>query len=188
MNRKSTTVSYMCTGCNDFPVFNINIFDFSGNRERTYKCDCEHSEIKIIKNSIKSFKIEFECPVCNEKHSYIIPKNQFWSDDVFTFSCPFYEANILYVGSRNKLEETVRDYIKNELPTYEAPSFMPDYSTIEKLIAFTKKVEENPKEVKFCECDSTYSTAFNEKAVYVICDSCEKSMRIGYEKLSETNL
>lgn len=188
MNSKTTSIAYMCPECNEFPIFNVSIFDFSGNRTKKYKCKCLGSEITVIKNSTKSFKVEFECPVCNEKHSYVIPHNQFWSDDVFTFSCPFYEANILFVGNRLKLEDTVKDYIKNELSVQDNPSFLPDYNTIEKLIEFTKRVEENPETVKFCECESTMSAAFNEKAVYVICDLCGQSIRVSYDKINELNL
>lgn len=182
MNKK-TAISYMCPACNDFSVFNINIFDFSGSRKKVYKCKCQDSEITVVKNSTKSFKIEFECPVCNEKHSYVVPQNQFWSDDAFTFSCPFYEANILYVGNREKLEERVQDYIKYEFNVGETPSFLPDYSTIEKLIELTKTVEERPESIKICNCESTYSVAYNDKGLYVICDSCGYSLAVSYDRV-----
>ena len=183
MNKQSTALSYMCPSCNDFSIFNVSIFDFSGNRTKTYKCACNESEITVVKNGTKSFKIEFMCPVCNEKHSFVVPQNQFFSSDAFTFSCPFYEANILYTGNREKLEEMIKDYIKTDLAGGEQPSFLPDYSTIEHLVELTKLVEEKPEIIGICDCNSTYSVAFNEKGLYIICDKCRYSLNISYDRI-----
>ncbi len=182
MNKK-TTISYMCCHCNDFPVFDVSIFDFSGNRNKEYHCSCKKSFITLIKNGTKSYKAEMDCPVCNEKHSYIIPNNQFWTNDVFTFSCPFYEANLIYVGNRNLLEEKVSSYIKNELGADEISGVIPDYSVIENIVKLADLVSKHPENINICDCNDKYSVAYNEKGIYIICDKCGYSLFINYDKV-----
>lgn len=181
--KQKTSVSYMCSACNDFSVFDVSIFHFSGNRKKEYKCCCGNSTILIIKNGTKSFKVEFMCPVCNEMHSYVIPQNQFWSNDVFTFSCPFYEANLLYVGNREKLEKQVGDYIKNELNYQEGPSFLPDETIFDKVVELSNLVKANPECVNICDCGETYSIAYNEQGLYIICDKCGFSLNVAYDRV-----
>ena len=123
------------------------------------------------------------CPVCNEMHSYVIPHNQFWSDDVFTFSCPFYEANLLYVGNREKLEKVVGDYIKNELNYQDGPAFVPDETIFDKVVELSDMVKSNPECVGICDCKSTYSVAYNEKGLYIICDKCGFSLSVSYDRV-----
>lgn len=183
MNKK-TTISYMCSHCNDFPVFDVSIFDFSGNRNKEYHCSCGNSSINLIKNGTKSYKAEFDCPVCNEKHSYIIPNNQFWTNDVFTFSCPFYEANLLYVGSREPLMEKVSAYIKNELGADETDGIIPDYSMIENIVKLSDMVAKHPENINICDCGDKYSVAYNENGIYIICDKCGYSLFINYDRVN----
>lgn len=184
MNNKTTTIAYMCSDCNDFAVFDINIFDFSGNRKKICTCDCGKSEISIVKNTTKSFKVELKCPVCQEVHSFVVPYNQFWSDDVFTFSCLYYEANLLFVGNKEKLEKQVKSYISEELSATEVPEgYSPDYEVMDKIVKINQIVYSNPEKVKICDCKASYSIAYNEKGIYIICDKCNISLPVSFDRV-----
>lgn len=184
MKNKATQIAYLCSNCDDYKKIDINIFDFSGIRQKTYTCECEMSKLTVTKNGAKSFKVDLYCPVCKENHSYMIPYNQFFSDNVFSFSCPYYEANILFVGSGDKLDKQIDEYIGNETTKDEETHIFYDNETIEKMIALTGLVYEHPEKIDICNCKSTFSVAYNEKGIYIICDSCHYAKNVTFDKMN----
>ena len=183
-----TNIACMCPECENINLFRINIFSFSGKRKKTYDCQCGHSRISVVKNSNKSFSVDVLCPVCKEEHSFVIPSNQFWSDDIFSFPCPFYEATSLIIGKGEKLENAVKDYINEELGGDCSQTYMPEFPIVEKILSLIADVEADPDKYKFCSCGGNYSTAYNEKSVYIICDECGYSKKIDYEEMENNNM
>ena len=171
----------MCPECENINLFRVNIFSFSGERKKTFDCQCGSSHISVVKNSNKSFSVDFLCPVCKEEHSFVIPSNQFWSEDVFSFPCPFYEATSLIIGRGEKLENAVKEYIKDELGGEEIGPDTANLFIVEKILKIIEDVEANPDKYRFCSCNSTYSTAYNEKSLYIICDKCGYSRKTDYD-------
>ena len=179
-----TNIAYMCPACEKINIFKINIFSFSGNRKKTFECSCGHSEINFTKNANKSIKTDFICPICNEEHSFVIPANQFWSSESFSFPCRYYEATSLIIGKADKLEEAVKELLKNEYEPEETLS-QPQYPAMEKIVSFIDDVENNRLKYKFCDCDEKYVTAYNDNAVYIICDKCGYSKKVSYREIFE---
>ncbi len=183
MEGKTARLAYVCSNCDEYKIFDINIFDFSGRRQKIYSCECEKSELSITKNGAKSFKVDLFCPVCKENHSYMVPYNQFFSDDVFSFSCPYYEANIFFVGNKDKLNKQLEEYIDGDIFKEEENHIFFDNETIDKMISLTKTVYEHPEKINICNCKSTYSVAYNEKAIYIICDKCNYALPVQFDKM-----
>ena len=182
MKNETTQIAYICPGCDDFRTVDVNIFDFSGTRKKVYTCDCEKSEITVTKNSTKSFKVEMYCPVCKENHSYMVPFNQFFSDDVFTFSCPYFEAEVLFIGSGDKLSEKLNEYLGNS-SEYVEEIRIADNETIDKMVTLSKIVYEQPERINICSCSDTYSVAYNEKGIYIICDKCNQALPVAFDRV-----
>ncbi|MBE7029171.1 MAG: hypothetical protein E7405_02845 [Ruminococcaceae bacterium] len=183
MKTKTTGIAFICPDCDDYRIVDINIFDFSGNRVKDYFCECEKSKIKVTKNSTKSFKIELFCPVCKEEHSFMVPFNQFFSKDCFSFSCPYYEANVLFVGDREKIKEKIKEYIKEGSEYTEEAHYIADAHVIEQMVTLSKIVYEHPEKIKVCDCKSTYSVAYNEKGLYIICDKCNYALPVSFDNI-----
>lgn len=179
-----TNVAYMCPECENINIFKINIFSFSGNRKKSFGCSCGHSEINFTKNANKSIKTDFICPICNEEHSFVIPANQFWSSESFSFPCRYYEATSLIIGKAEKLEQAVRDLIKNEYET-EISEYKERYPSMEKIISLIDDIKGNPMKYKFCDCDEKYVTAYNDNALYIICEKCGYSKKYSYSEIQE---
>ncbi len=177
-----TKIAYMCPACENINIFHINIFSFSGNRTKICECGCGHSQIKLVKNSNKSIKTDMICPVCNENHSFVIPSNQFWSSESFSFPCTYYEATSFIIGKGDKLEEALKEYITNELEE-EVSYDTPDINTLDKVAALIEDIGKNPDKYFVCNCNSSVSTAYNEKSLYIICDKCGLSKKISYDSL-----
>ena len=123
---KKTTVAYMCSSCGEYSFFHLNAFLFSGSRKQKLECSCGGSQLEMTKNSTKTFQLDMMCPICMEKHTYTVSQSQFWSGEPLIFSCPFYEANILFIGEADRIERCVTEYIteelqqmKNEVPSPE---------------------------------------------------------------------
>lgn len=174
-----THIALGCPECENMNLYKLSIFSFSGARSKVFECDCGHTALTVTKNSNKSYKVNFICPICREEHSFVIPSNQFWSEEVYSFPCPFYEAISLFIGKEEALEKTVNDYINEELAPPEK-NFLPDFPVIEKILAVVEDIEKNPDKYDFCTCDAKYSIAYNENALYVICDGCGMSQKIPY--------
>lgn len=184
MEGKTARIAYVCSSCDEYKIFDVNIFDFSGSRKKTYTCECKKSEISITRNGAKSFKIDLFCPVCKENHSYMVPYNQFFKDDAFSFSCPYYEANILFTGKKDKLDKQLEEYLNTDtIKEEEETHFFLDNETIDKMILLTKTVYEHPEKISICNCNKTYSVAYNEKAIYIICDECNYALPVAFDKI-----
>ena len=56
--------------------------------------------------------------------------------------------------------------------------------SMEKIVSYIDDVEKNPHKYSFCDCNDSYSTAYNEKCLYIICDKCGYSKKISYEDIS----
>lgn len=185
MEGKTARIAYVCSNCDEYKIFDINIFDFSGNRKKIYSCECEMSELSITKNGAKSFKVDLFCPICKETHSYMVPYNQFFSDDVFSFSCPYYEANLFFVGNKDKLNKQLEEYIDDDKFKEEENHMFLDNETIDKMISLTKTVYEHPEKIDICNCKSTFSVAYNEKGIYIICDKCNYALPVKFDKMDK---
>lgn len=180
----STQVAYLCHSCQDYEFKDINFFDFSGTRQREYVCHCRESKLTITKNSNKTFKAEFFCPVCQSNHSYIIPFSQFFSENVFSFSCPHYEAEVFFVGKKKILEKKVREYIDETVGDSQDFEYPVDIDNLEGIVKLSRLAYSDPDKIRFCGCKGSYSVAYNEKSIYIICDECNLSLPIAVDKVN----
>lgn len=175
-----TNAAYLCPECENINLFKINLFSFSGNRKKTCTCACGKSEVTFTKNANKSVTAEFICPVCNEDHTLVIPSNQFWTSESFSFPCTYYEATSLIIGRGSKFEESIQSYLDNELEPITGEHTPSENPLMEKIRLFSESVYNHAEIYRFCNCNSTYSVAYNEFNAYIICDECNMSKKIPY--------
>lgn len=183
-----TNLAYICHACENMNLLKINIFSFSGNRTKTYECSCGHSEITLVRSANNSVKADLICPACKEEHSYVIPANQFWTQEAYTFPCPYYEATALVVGSKEKISARITESLLNDfVPEFSKDN--DDYIThMEQIVCFFHDVEKNPDKYRFCECGCGYSTAYNGENIYIICNKCGYSKKFSFEEVYNLNI
>lgn len=172
---KKTSVAYMCTSCGEYAFFSLNAFAFSGSRKRMLECSCGESQLVITKNTTKTFKIDIDCPVCMEKHAFSVSQSQFWSGELLIFSCPFYEANILFIGEADRIKQCVADYINEELRQLkdETSPQSKEMEFIYNACKIIKLIEAQKDSLHFCSCEAPQLTlAYNDTEIYVICKHC----------------
>ncbi len=173
---KKTAVAYMCSSCGEYAFFQLNAFLFSGTRKQELACSCDGSRLEITKNSNKSFQLDITCPVCTQKHTYTVSQSQFWSGEPLIFSCPFYEANLLFIGESSRIEQAVSEYITQELqlmkeedPESNAPQLAFLYNAFKSI----RMLEEELEHLRICDCEHPQLTiAYNEQDVFLICKAC----------------
>ncbi len=173
---KKTTIAYLCASCGEYAFFHLNPFLFSGRRKQELCCSCKGTSIEITKNANKSFQLDIPCPVCNQKHTYTVAQSQFWGGEPLIYSCPFYEANLLFIGENNRIEEAVSQYISEELELMreDAPSpETPELAFLYNACKSIRLLEERLPHLRICDCEDPQLTiAYNEQDVFLICKAC----------------
>ena len=81
------------------------------------------------------------------------------------------------IGHKAKLEEK---YFGNTFDDNIHIQLIYNILDIEKILAVVEDIEKNPDKYDFCTCDAKYSIAYNENALYIICDGCGMSQKIPY--------
>ncbi len=182
---KKTSLAYMCSACGEYQLFSLNAFMFSGSRTQGLACSCGGSRLEITKNSTKTFKLDIFCPVCKEQHSFSVPQNQFWGKGPFIYSCPFYEANILFIGEEALVERSVSEYIEQELDMMRADCPLPE--ALDFVLNAGKGIhmlEMEKEHFQICDCENPELTvAYNDKEIYLICKSCLHCHPIPFSQL-----
>ncbi len=105
----SRYIAYICPLCMQINMKNINIFEFSSHSPLELLCDVDEcfEECVYIFRSKDKFKIEIECPVCGEAHSFNISSSGFIFKDLLTFKCPESNIDIFFIGDKNSVEKAV---------------------------------------------------------------------------------
>lgn len=111
LNNLSRSIAYICPFCMQINTKNINIFEFSSHTPLKFLCeydDCGEKCLYISRTKDK-FKIDVECPVCEDVHSFIISSSGFLFKDLLTFKCPESNIDIFFIGDNEKVEKAVSE-------------------------------------------------------------------------------
>ena len=183
---KKTAVAYMCSSCGEYSFFSLNAFVFSGSRKQKLECSCKGSQLEITKNTTKTFKLDMDCPICMEKHAFTVSQSQFWSGKPLIFSCPFYEANILFIGEADRIEQCVTEYINEELQQIknESPAKGMDLELLYNTCKSIHLLDKEKDCFQICSCEEPDLTlAYNDCDIYIICKSCHKCKPIPLDEV-----
>ena len=113
------TAAYACPFCSMISQHTVSIFDFSGGASLSLNCagrGCGEHCASIIPRG-KKYRIDAECPVCMETHSFYIPKEKLWTNSVLTLKCPESGIGIFFLGKPSAVKDKLREHINiyNEL-------------------------------------------------------------------------
>ena len=104
-------VAYICPFCSNISSKLISVFNFSGADKLKLICPthgCHETCVSITQKNEK-YKIDIECPLCSERHTYTINRDNFWHKPLITYKCPVAGIDIFFAGERAKVEKVLDD-------------------------------------------------------------------------------
>lgn len=102
-------VAYICPFCSNISSKVLSIFNFSGRDKVQLICPthgCHETCVYITKKNSK-YKLDIECPLCGETHSYTVSAENFWNKPLLTYKCPAAGIDVFFVGERSMVEQVL---------------------------------------------------------------------------------
>ena len=172
-------VAYICPFCSNISSKFLSIFNFSGAEKVQLICPthgCHETCVYITPKNAK-YKLDIECPLCGETHSYTISKEHFWHKPIITYKCPVAGIDIFFAGEKREVERVLNessdvysDVIDGFDEDEEDESFNLLYSIIERL----HNLQDNHNISCVCGNDDIELNVVNGNII-VTCARCRKS-------------
>ncbi len=102
-------VAYICPFCSNISSKALSIFNFSGRDKVQLICPthgCHETCVYITKKNSK-YKLDIECPLCGETHSYTVSAENFWNKPLLTYKCPAAGIDVFFAGERSRVERAL---------------------------------------------------------------------------------
>jgi len=134
-------VAYICPFCSNISSKALSVFNFSGTDKVRLICPTHgcHEVCVYISQKNSKYKLDIECPLCGEKHSYTISKEHFWHKPLITYKCPVAGIDIFFAGERKMVEQVLDENsdvysdVIDDFDDDEDTSFNLLYAIIERL-------------------------------------------------------
>lgn len=173
------TMAYICPYCSNINKKNINIFSLHLPQYLHCSDNLCLEECVAVSDSGGKYKLEVECPVCGDSHTYFASKSAFWNRELITFSCIVRpDINIFFAGS----EAAVGAALKKETASFSELSrnFDDDTELINRIYTILETIHELAKSKKLvCRCGSHEVYPELENGIIsLICSDCGASMRL----------
>lgn len=173
-------VAYICPLCSNISSKSLSIFRFSGKDKVSLICPTHgcHENCVYISPKSDKYKIDIECPLCGETHSYTITKESFWNKPLITYKCPAAGIDIFFAGKRREVEKVLDENsdlytdIMDDLDE-EDLSFNLLYAMIEKL----HSLKDSHSISCMCGSEDTEMNIINGN-IMLTCRNCGKSKLI----------
>ncbi|MCH5210322.1 MAG: hypothetical protein J1F01_05090 [Oscillospiraceae bacterium] len=184
-------VAYICPFCSNISSRMLSVFNFSGTERIQLICPthgCHEVCVNIIMKNNR-YKLDIECPLCGEMHSYSIAKDSFWHKDILTYKCPVAGIDIFFAGDENEVEKKLNestdvysdiDYFEED---YEDESFSLLYAIIDRL----HKLKDKHHISCICGHDDIDFNIVNGNII-LTCTACGKSKVIDTNEDTLTRL
>lgn len=172
-------VACLCPFCSNVCSKLVTAFNFSGKHKVQLICSTQgcHEQCADITEKSGKYKLDAECPICGEKHSYTMSKQSFWNKQISTFKCPVSGIDILFIGNRENVEKAIEEntdvymQIINELTdSVETNPLALMYAIIECLHTF----EDEHKIKCSCGCDNIELSVIGGN-IALTCLNCRKT-------------
>lgn len=101
------TVAYLCPGCGEMTFGEFSLFELSGQRGISVKCDCGKSELKIFPKTKTQYCVSLLCTMCDEVHAFDVPLFDLMKQSCIDFCCPDILIGLAYVGKDDAVRSAV---------------------------------------------------------------------------------
>lgn len=110
----SITVAYKCSSCGSFEFFNLSLFMLLHSKKNSLACRCKKSDIAIVKNGARGYKISISCIGCGNEHEYVLERKEILIKEVNVLCCPQTGMEQCFIGKDQVVRARV-DRLENEL-------------------------------------------------------------------------
>lgn len=103
------TVAYMCPGCGETTFADFSLFEFSGGRGISIKCDCGKSYLKIYPKTKTQFIISQRCLICDVEHEFAVTLDELMKRKCIDFVCPEILIGLSCIGKKEEVNAYVKE-------------------------------------------------------------------------------
>lgn len=183
-------VAYICPFCSNISSKAITVFNFSGTNKIKLICPthgCHETCVSIMQKNSK-YKIDVECPLCGETHSYTVSCEGFWNKELLTYKCPAAGIDIFFAGERSAVEKTLDE--NSDVYSDIADDYEDEEDTFNMLYAIVEclqNLNDNHNVSCSCGCDDIKMNV-SDNNIILTCTRCNKTKTIATSSESLTRL
>ncbi|MGQ9498074.1 MAG: hypothetical protein ACUVRC_01310 [Desulfotomaculales bacterium] len=111
-----TTLALRCPDCGRLGLYTISRFDFCREKVKEIVCPCGAVALVMSTRNHKAYWLEIGCAVCEAMHLFRFSPHELFTPDVTHILCQESELELAHVGSRDRIEQ----YVKNRTEALEA--------------------------------------------------------------------
>lgn len=149
------TAAYMCPGCGEITYGDFSLFELSGGRGITIKCDCQKSHLDIYPKSSDTYVVALRCILCDEVHKYAVPLNDLLKKRILDFTCPNVLIGLVFIGKQDEIKTAVADNAEYIREVVSACGLGHTGNNGITMLKALDKIQELSEESSlFCECGS----------------------------------
>lgn len=176
----STTFAIRCGMCSSLELYQLNIFDLSGDKNCDIFCKCGSQLLSITRKGSKYLSIKYYCIICDLEHTVLIPNSIFWTKNrVNSLLCLETGLNLGYYGSYTKLQREL-DRQQKELDLMANDLGFADFVNPEIILEVLDFIHDMAElGVLFCECGcSDLNIELFFDSLELTCNNCNSAIII----------
>ena len=96
----TTSMLYLCPECSTSSLRKLSAFEIKKKDGLSLFCsnkECRCTGLVIFQSKDK-YKINIDCPICGDEHSFTLSQKTLWNKDFFILNCPQSGFGILFIG------------------------------------------------------------------------------------------
>lgn len=174
----STSTLYICPECSTSSLKTLSAFEIKKNNSLILKCsnkncNCDNAFVSTSKDK---YKINIDCPVCGDEHSFSLSKKTIWNKDFLILNCPQSGFGIFFIGKDIELlkkehkaqEELIAGIIANNDELYDELDLL--FEIVELINSYAQKNKIH------CQCQNeNIAININTDSITLKCKNCGRS-------------
>lgn len=194
LSQKETTIAYRCPACGAAVESMVGAFALSADMLRL-KCPCGGSELTVVYTKDKKVRLTVPCYVCPRPHVFTVAQNLFFGGDLFAIPCNYSGMNICFTGTKDKVEEAMKEEEKaltemlgehslDDLTSQRGEGVFTDPQILDIIMFVIKDLNEEGEIT--CRCqkgEGEYEATVLEDCVLVRCLKCGAETRVATDSL-----
>ncbi|HLV10724.1 MAG TPA: hypothetical protein VKY40_10970 [Halanaerobiales bacterium] len=185
----STAFAIRCPACGHLDIYELNIFQFSGEENVEISCDCGAHIALIYKKGSKYISISYYCIICDDEHNIVMPQKVFWSQNrLQSLLCLNTEINLGYFGRPDLIKKEVERQ-QEELNSMANELGFDEFDNPEIMLEILDYLHDVAAEGGlYCECGShDISIELYSNKLKLSCNRCNSIRQLLASKKSDLN-
>lgn len=175
----TTSMLYLCPECSTSSLRKLSAFEIKKKDGLTLFCsnkECRYNDVIIFQAKDK-YKINIDCPICGDEHSFTLSQKTLWNKDFFILNCPQSGFGILFIGKDAKRltaeysaqAEVIAGIIASNDELYDELDIL--FEIIELINSYAQN------NAIHCVCDKeNIAININADSVVLTCKNCGKTV------------